>query len=263
MSISPAGDWVAMASEGSGGGGGGNLAVWEWRSRSPHLRAASHAANEVTSLAYSPDGQLLATGGRDAKVRLWRVVSGGRAVVTFHEHAGPVTTVAFPATKPKVLLSASLDGTVRAFDLNRYRNFRTMSVPNRDGVQFSCLAVDSTGELVACGALDTFEGFVFALRTGDLLASLTGHTAPISAVLTAGWDASIRTWSLAESESAAGGEGSGCTLLETISVPLDGEFLFAVCATTCSSLPAFDLLSSLLIESTSWRFFIVNFGNNH
>ncbi|KAL5111919.1 hypothetical protein TcWFU_004215 [Taenia crassiceps] len=236
LSINPAGDWVAMASEGGGGGGGGNLAVWEWRSRCAYLRAASHAANEVAGLAYSPDGCLLATGGRDAKVRLWRVASGGRAVVTFHEHAAPVTAVAFPAAKPKVLLSASLDGTIRAFDLNRYRNFRTMSVPNRGGVQFSCLAVDSAGELVVSGALDTFEGFVFAIRTGDLLVSLTGHTAPISAVqfkpaleqfgrlevLTASWDASVRTWSLAECEAATGGgEGSGCTLLETISVPLD------------------------------------------
>ncbi|KAH9285684.1 Periodic tryptophan protein 2 -like protein [Echinococcus granulosus] len=236
LSMSPAGDWVAMASEGSGGGGGGNLAVWEWRSRCAHLRAASHAANEVAGLAYSPDGRLLATGGRDAKVRLWRVASGGRAVVTFHEHAAPITAVAFPTAKPKVLLSASLDGTIRAFDLNRYRNFRTMSVPNRGGVQFSCLAVDSMGELVASGALDTFEGFIFALRTGDLLACLTGHTAPVSAVqfnpaleqfgrlevLTASWDASVRTWSLAECEAAAGGsEGGGCTLLETISVPLD------------------------------------------
>ena len=115
-----------------------------------------------------------------------------------------------------------------------------MSVPNRGGVQFSCLAVDSTAELVASGALDTFEGFVFALRTGDLLACLTGHTAPISSVkfnpaleqfgrlelLTSSWDASVRTWSLADCEAAASGgadEGGGCTLLETISVPLDGE----------------------------------------
>lgn len=107
-----------MASEG-GSGGGGELAVWEWRSRSAHLRATSHAANEVTGISYSPDGQLIATGGRDAKVRLWRVASGGRAVVTFHEHAAPVTAVAFPSAKPKVLVSASLDGTIRAFDLNR------------------------------------------------------------------------------------------------------------------------------------------------
>ncbi|KAM7539826.1 hypothetical protein Aperf_G00000038903 [Anoplocephala perfoliata] len=233
--ISPAGDWIAMASEG-GGGSGGELAVWEWRNRSAHLRAASHAANEVVDIAYSPDGRLIATGGRDAKIRLWRVASGGRAVVTFHEHSAPVTSVVFPSSKPKVLISASLDGTIRAFDLNRYRNFRTMSVPSRGGIQFSCLAVDSVGDLAVTGALDTFEAFVFALRTGDLLSVLSGHTSPVSSVqfsplleeygrlevLTASWDSSIRTWSLAECEAAGGGdEGGGATLVETIHVPND------------------------------------------
>ncbi|KAM3182846.1 hypothetical protein ACTXT7_011512 [Hymenolepis weldensis] len=241
--ISPAGDWIAMASEG-GSGGGGELAVWEWRSRSAHLRATSHAANEVTGIYYSPDGQLIATGGRDAKVRLWRVASGGRAVVTFHEHAAPVTAVAFPSAKPKVLVSASLDGTIRAFDLNRYRNFRTMSVPNSTGAQFSCLAVDSPGDLVAAGALDSFDGFIFALRTGDLLCVLSGHEAPISSVqfsphleifgrlelMTGSWDSTLRTWALADCEAAAskGGEGGGATLLETLNVPTDVVYATAV-----------------------------------
>ncbi|VDN95911.1 unnamed protein product [Rodentolepis nana] len=237
--ISPAGDWIAMASEG-GSGSGGELAVWEWRSRSVHLRASSHAANEVAAIAYSPDGQLIATGGRDAKVRLWRVASGGRAVVTFHEHAAPVTAVAFPSAKPKVLVSASLDGTIRAFDLNRYRNFRTMSVPNSTGAQFSCLAVDSTGELVAAGALDSFDGYIFSSRTGDLLCVLSGHGSPISSIqfsprletygslelMTGSWDSTLRTWALAEYESAASnvGEGGGANLLEVLDVPTDGKF---------------------------------------
>lgn len=114
-----------------------------------------------------------------------------------------------------------------------------MSVPNSGGIQFSCLAVDSTGDLVVTGALDTFEAFVFALRTGDLLSVLSGHTSPISSVqfsplleqygrlevLTASWDSSIRTWSLAECEAAGGGdEGGGATLIETIHVPTDGVF---------------------------------------
>lgn len=112
VSINPAGDWIALGSEEHG-----QLAVWEWRSKSCHLRAESHA-NAMTSLAYSPDGLMIATGGRDAKVKLWRVGSG-RAIVTFSEHQAPVTQVAFPAIKHKVVVSASLDGTVRAFDLTR------------------------------------------------------------------------------------------------------------------------------------------------
>uniref|UniRef100_A0A5K3FY16 WD_REPEATS_REGION domain-containing protein n=1 Tax=Mesocestoides corti TaxID=53468 RepID=A0A5K3FY16_MESCO len=232
VTINPAGDWIAIGSEEHG-----QLAVWEWRSKSCHLRAESHA-NEMTSLSYSPDGLLLATGGRDAKVKIWNVGSG-RAMVTFSDHQAPVTQVAFPSTKPKVVVSASLDGTVRAFDLTRYRNFRTMSVPSR-GVQLSALAVDPLGDLVASGALDSFDAYVWSIRTGQLLTVLTGHTGPVSSilfnpgleqfgrleVLTGSWDGSFRTWSLADCEAAAtSGAGAdavaGSTVLETTTVPLD------------------------------------------
>jgi len=46
--------------------------------------------------------------------------------VTFSEHTMPVTAVAF-LPSGHALLSASLDGTVRAFDLMRYRNFRVLT----------------------------------------------------------------------------------------------------------------------------------------
>ena len=39
----------------------------------------------------------------------------------------------------------SLDGTVRAFDLVRYRNFRVMVPPTTSPAQFSCMAVDPSG----------------------------------------------------------------------------------------------------------------------
>ena len=46
-------------------------------------------------------------------------------------------------------VSASLDGTVRAFDLMRYRNFRTLTSP--EPAQFISLAVDPSGEVVCAG----------------------------------------------------------------------------------------------------------------
>lgn len=49
------------------------------------------------------------------------------------------------------MISASDDGSVRAFDLVRYRNFRTFT-SERDGIQFSCLAVDGAGEVVVAGS---------------------------------------------------------------------------------------------------------------
>lgn len=71
------------------------------------------------------------------------------------------------------VVTASIDGTVRAFDLTRYRNFRTFTSP--EPVQFSTLAIDASGDIVCAGSLDTFEIFVWSMQTGKLLDILTGH----------------------------------------------------------------------------------------
>ena len=77
------------------------------------------------------------------QVKLW-TPSNGFCFVTFAEHTAPVTGVAFLPNSAAVV-SASLDGTVRAFDLVRYRNFRTMTSPTPH--QFASVAVDPSGEV--------------------------------------------------------------------------------------------------------------------
>lgn len=74
-------------------------------------------ASEMSCIAYSSDGQYIVTGGDDSKVKLWNV-SNGFCFVTFLEHTSAVTAVEFSNSK-KCLISASLDGTVRAYDILR------------------------------------------------------------------------------------------------------------------------------------------------
>ena len=74
-------------------------------------------------------------------------MDSGFCFVTFSEHTAPVTAVSFLPTS-SAAVSASLDGTVRAWDLLRYRNFRTMTSP--DPVQLASLAVDPAGEVLHC-----------------------------------------------------------------------------------------------------------------
>ena len=71
-------------------------------------------------------------------------MSSGFCFVTFSEHEAPVSAVCF-APGGGAVLSASLDGTVRARDLTRYRNFRTLVTPQP--AQLTCLAVDPAGEV--------------------------------------------------------------------------------------------------------------------
>lgn len=74
--------------------------------------------------------------------------------MTFTEHTNSITAVLFlPANH--VVVSASLDGTVRAFDMVRYRNFRTFTTPTP--TQFVSLAADPSGEVLCAGTLDGFQ----------------------------------------------------------------------------------------------------------
>ena len=72
-----------------------------------------HAA-PVNSVAFSPDGLTLATGGWDHTIRLWDAVTGEQKR-TFTGHTGMVQSVAF-SPDGRTLASGSADRTVRLWD---------------------------------------------------------------------------------------------------------------------------------------------------
>ncbi|MED6249475.1 U3 snoRNP protein [Ataeniobius toweri] len=198
VAINSSGDWIAFGCSRMG-----QLLVWEWQSESYVFKQQGHF-NNMASLAYSPDGQYVVTGGDDGKVKVWNTNSG-LCFVTFIEHTSSVTNVTFTSSG-FVIVSASLDGTVRAFDLHRYRNFRTFTSPRP--AQFCSLAVDVSGELVSAGAQDSFEIFLWSMQTGRLLEVLGGHEGPVSSLCfspvqsilaSASWDRTIRLWDMLDS----------------------------------------------------------------
>jgi len=69
----------------------------------------------VTSIAFSPDGTLLVSGGWDGTLYLWRV-SDGTLLHVIRAHKGWITDIAF-APDGTVLASGSLDGTVRLWGI--------------------------------------------------------------------------------------------------------------------------------------------------
>lgn len=193
------GDWVGL-----GVSGVGQLLVWEWQSEQYIMKQQGHSS-ELNCISYSPDGQLIATGGGDAKVKLWNVLNGF-CFVTFSDHSAAVTGVQFSNSR-KFLVSSSLDGTVRAFDIIRYRNFKTFTAPRL--VQFACVALDHSGELVAAGGQDVFEIFLWSIKFGHLLEVLSGHEAPVSSLafspvatsstmVSVSWDKTLKIWDCLE-----------------------------------------------------------------
>jgi periodic tryptophan protein 2 len=195
LAVNSTGEWLAF-----GASKLGQLLVWEWQSESYVLKQQGHYF-DMNTLSFSSDAQNVATGGDDGKVKLWNASSGFN-FVTFTEHSSSISAVEF-AKQGQVLFSASLDGTVRAYDLIRYRNFRTFTSPMP--VQFSSLAVDPSGEVVAAGSTDSFEVYMWSVQTGKLLDVLTGHEGPVNALafsptgnqLASGsWDKTLRLWNV-------------------------------------------------------------------
>ena len=92
---------------------------------------------------FSPNGNTIALGGNDGKIRLFDTNSYF-CYQTFSEHISKVTDLKF-STKLNTLVSCSLDGTIRAYDTLRYRNFRVMRADL--SVQFNCLTIDPSGEV--------------------------------------------------------------------------------------------------------------------
>ena len=113
VTCNPSGDWIAFGCSKLG-----QLLVWEWQSETYVLKQQGHF-NNMASLSFSPDGTTIATGGQDGKVKLW-ATSSGFCFVTFSEHTASVSAVRYSVGKNNVIFSASLDGTVRAYDTTRY-----------------------------------------------------------------------------------------------------------------------------------------------
>uniref|UniRef100_A0A1I8FW62 Utp12 domain-containing protein n=2 Tax=Macrostomum lignano TaxID=282301 RepID=A0A1I8FW62_9PLAT len=200
VSISPDGLWIAAA-----GAAHGQLLVWDWRASAYVMRQAG-SFNCLRCAAFSPDGGQLVCGYSDGRVRLWSSQSS-LSFATLTEHTSCITGVRFCGKR--VVIASSADGSIRAWDLGRYRNFRTLVSPTP--LQLSCLDADPSGDLIAAGCLDEFHLLIWSLKTGRLLVTLTGHTAPVSCVafrpgpgstiLASGsWDSTVRLWDVLGSD---------------------------------------------------------------
>ncbi|KAK2198430.1 bifunctional WD40 repeat/WD40-YVTN repeat-like-containing domain superfamily/Periodic tryptophan protein 2/WD40 repeat [Babesia duncani] len=232
VDISRDGNWLGLACSETGA-----IVVWEWKSETYIMRQQGHQSG-IRCVAFSSGGNvtiqigghtdqenavdldqnysghglglgsryLVATGGFDGKVKLWDSISGIN-FVTFEEHGASVEAICF-TPQGNAIISASLDGTVRAFDLLRYKNFRTLSA-TANRVQFISVACDSSGTIVAAGSKgEVYNVYIWNLTTGKLLDELHGHAAPVTSVtfhphmaysgylVSGSWDRFINIWNI-------------------------------------------------------------------
>jgi serine/threonine protein kinase len=136
----------------------------------------------VAAVAFAPNGQRLATGGRDGTARIWDAASG-REQFCLRGHRSYVTAVAF-APGGQWLVTGSSDGTAKLWDVSTGHELRTLQGLNTDWVW--AVAVTPDGQRVVTGNEDGTVR-IWDAASGHEVATLNGNMAlPALAASTAG-----------------------------------------------------------------------------
>jgi hypothetical protein len=164
---------------------------------SPILRLNDHR-QPVVALALSPVGDVLASGGFDWDIRLWKVPKFTQSRKLSGHTSWSKALVYSP--DGRLLVSGSSGGRIGIWDAVTGRETRTLR-PHSDIV--NSVAFSADGSLLLSGSQDN-TACISTVESGRQLI-LRGHTRPIRSVvfprqggwvITAGDDGSIRTWSV-------------------------------------------------------------------
>jgi WD40 repeat protein/predicted Ser/Thr protein kinase len=231
--LSPVKDWLVVA------GSDGGIRIWDLHSRTrvSTLRTEMHQRTGhdalALSLAFSPDGTLLASGHVDGNVHIWDVERGLESCDRLR-HDALVGTLAF-SPDGSTLATGSVDSSLRLWDVGAALAGESRRELHRQPAGVTALTYAGGGDWILTGHANRVLRLQDA-RTGRLLATLRGPEGLVSLlvlapdglhVAAACQDRTIRLFNLATREAGALLGGLKKPAVSAAFLP-DGEHLISV-----------------------------------
>ena len=196
-----------------------------WEVSPQYIATLEGHTDQIRSLAYSPDGTLLASGSWDRKIKLWDVATRTNTA-TLEGHTGWVSALAF-SPNGTVLVSGAWDRTVKLWDVVTEKNIDTLE---EHTAWVNSVVFSRDGTLLASGAGNTIKLWDVATWTDTATLVHTDFVysvvfSPDGTTLASGsWDNTIRLWDVARKKNSFTLEGHTSVVFDVAFSP-DGTIL--------------------------------------
>ena len=157
------------------GSGDNTIRLWNLNTNA-HKATLTEHTNDVTSVAFSPDGQILASAGSDETIHLWDTATE-TLKTTFTGHTGWNTSVAF-SSDGRTLVSSGDDQMIQLWD---YVTFQHKSTITGHTFPINEIAFSPNGQTFASVG-DGKAIHLWDTYTGQLRDTLIGHQGRVFSV---------------------------------------------------------------------------------